>query len=120
MSWYADFYRVVDTMNVDLLRPLCTPDTTVRFANHQPVEGWPAVSETLERSWSSFAGMHHRILGVVEAGDHTVIEAIVDYTRHDGAVVSVPAATALDRRAGLVAAQRIYIDLTPLYADVQG
>ena len=40
------------------------------------------------------------------------------YALGDGRTVSIPAATAVQRRDGLVAAQRVYIDLAPLTAAV--
>jgi ketosteroid isomerase-like protein len=114
MSWYDDFYAAVDAMDISAVERLCTPDTTVRFANHPPAQGRAEMRAALQHVWSSIAGLHHSITEVTEQGDRAVVEAIVDYTRPDGSVVSIPAATAIERRDGLIARQRIYIDTTPL------
>ena len=116
MTWYEDFYAGVDAMDITVVERLCTPDTTVRFANHPPAEGREQVRAALEHVWSTIGGLRHNIKEVIEAGDRCVIEAVVDYTRLDGSVVSIPAATAIERRDGLIATQRIYIDMAPLDA----
>jgi ketosteroid isomerase-like protein len=116
MTWYEDFYAGVDAMDITVVERLCTADTTVRFANHSPAEGTEQVRAALEHMWSTIAGLRHTITEVIEVGECCVIEAVVEYTRLDGTVVSIPAATAIERRGGLIAAQRIYIDLAPLDA----
>ena len=84
----------------------CTPDTTLRFANHPPAQGREQVRSALEQVWSTLGGLHHTITAVTEQGGRAVVEAVVDYIRLDGSVVSIPAATALG--------QRVYIDIAPL------
>ena len=101
-------------MDIDAVERLCTPDTTVRFANHPPAKGRDEMRAALEHVWSTIAGLHHNITEVTEQGDRAVVEAVVDYTRLDGTVVSIPTATALERRDGLIASQRVYIDTAPL------
>lgn len=120
MDWYEKFYAAVDAMDVDAVIRQCTGDTTLRFANEAPAQGREAVRATLEQVWSTLGGLHHRITSVVQQGDRAVVETIVDYTRLDGTVVSIPAATAIERRDSLVAAQRVYIDIAPLAATAPG
>jgi hypothetical protein len=42
---------------------------------------------------------------------------MVEYVRLDGRHVTLPAATAIVRRDGLVAAQRVYVDTHPLFDE---
>jgi ketosteroid isomerase-like protein len=114
MSWIEEFYAAIDAQDITVVERLCTRDTTVQFANHPPAEGANEVRAALEHVWSTIAGLHHNIERVTEDGDRTVVEAVVDYTRLDGTVVSIPSATAIERCDGRVASQRIYIDMTPL------
>lgn len=67
--------------------------------------------------WSSISGLRHELVSVLEDGDRAVVEARVHSTRHDGSQVVIPAATMIDRRDGLVASQRVYLDLAPLQAS---
>lgn len=114
MTWYDEFYAAVDAMDADAVTRQCTPDTTLRFANNPPAQGREQVRVALEQVWSMLGGLHHTITTVTEQGDRAVVEAMVDYTRLDGSVVSIPAATSIERRDGLVAGQRVYIDAAPL------
>lgn len=114
MTWIEEFYAAIDAMDITVVERLCTPDTTVRFANHPPAEGRAQVRSALEHVWGTIAGLHHHITQVTQDGDRAVVEAVVDYTRLDGSVVSIPSATAIERVEGLVASQRIYIDMAPL------
>lgn len=115
MTWYEDFYAGVDAMDAARVARMCTADTTVTFANHPPAVGVKAVTAALQQLWSTLNGMQHRFVDVIEDGDRAVLEAIVDYTLPDGRTVSIPAATAILRRDGLIASQRVYIDLAPLF-----
>ena len=114
MTWYEEFYAGVDAMDAARVARMCTADTTVTFANHPPAVGVDEVIAALKQLWSTLDGMQHRFVDVIEDGDRAVVEAIVDYTLPGGRTVSVPAATAILRRDGLVATQRVYIDLAPL------
>lgn len=114
MTWIDEFYSAIDAMDIIAVEQMCTQDTTVRFANHPPAEGRLSVRAALAHLWGTIAGLQHNITLVTEEGDRAVVEAVVDYTRLDGSVVSIPSATAIERIDGLVAHQRIYIDIAPL------
>jgi ketosteroid isomerase-like protein len=119
MSWYEEFYACVDAMDIDAVLSRCTPDTTVRFANEPVSEGADAVRVTLTHVWSALAGLQHSIIRVLEGDDAALVEATVTYNLLDGRRVSLPTATVVERRDGLVAAQRIYADITPLGAPAE-
>lgn len=115
-SWYVEFYAGVDAMDASIFDRFCTEDTTLRMANHPLAEGRDAVREGLEHFWSTIAGMRHTFGQVLQVGDNAILEAVVEYTRLDGRIVSIPVATAIGRRGGRIASQRIYIDLAPLHS----
>ena len=118
MTWYEEFYARVDAMDIDAMEQLCTSDTVLRFAGGPEQRGRAAMREALGHAWAPLRALRHEFTGVVESGDTAVVEAVVHYTLHDGSTVSIPAATALQRRDGLIAAQRVYMDLAPLIAAV--
>ena len=120
MTWYETFYARVDAMDIAGIEALCTFDTALRFANLPEVRGRAAVREALGHAWEPLAGLSHEFVQVLESDDHAIVEAIVHYTLRDGRTVAIPSATAIDRRDGLVAAQRIHIDMGPLLATLQG
>lgn len=113
-AWWEDFYATIDRMDPDALAPLCTEDTTVTLANHPTSVGREAVLAGLTGFWGTIKDMHHELKRVLEDGDCVVVEAEVTYTMPDDRVVRIPATTWIERRDGLVADQRIYLDLSPL------
>ena len=119
LSWYEEFYARVDAMDIDAMEELCTPDTVLRFANGPEARGRAAMREALGHAWAPLQGLRHEIVEVTESGDTAVVEAVVHYSLRDGGTVSVPSATAVQRRDGLVAAQRVYMDLAPLREALQ-
>jgi ketosteroid isomerase-like protein len=114
MTWYEEFFAALDAKDISVLDRLCTPDTRVQFANHEPVQGREAVREVMLHFWSTIGGMSHEFTNAFEAGDQTLLESDVTYTRLDGSSVVIKAGTVVRRRDGLVADQRIYVDLAPL------
>ena len=114
-TWYEEFYAGLDQLDLTFIDRHCTPDMTLQFANNPMDVGRDAVRAGLEHFFSLIGGMRHTFVKVAEVGDHSVLESVVQYTRLDGSTVDIPVATGVDRRDGLIAAQRIYIDLAPLF-----
>lgn len=114
-TWYEDFYVTVDSMDPDALGRLLTDDTTVTMANHEQAVGREAVIAGLTGFWSTIGGMSHAFKRVVEDGDTAVLEASVTYTMPDGRTIPLPVTTWIERRDGLIADQRIYIDMEPMH-----
>lgn len=116
-TWYDEFYAGLDVKDITVVDRLCTPDTTFRMANHELLEGRDAVRAGTSHFFTMIDGMRHRFEKVVEDGDSAYLEAVVEYTRLDGSTVSIAVCTAIERRDGLIAAQRVYIDLAPLFGE---
>ena len=114
-TWYEEFYAGLDSKDLSVVDRLCTPDTTFRMANHDIDEGIDAVRANTAHFFTMIGGMSHSFVKVTEQGDSAYLEAVVTYTRLNGSTLSVPVCTAIDRRDGLIAAQRVYVDLAPLF-----
>jgi ketosteroid isomerase-like protein len=114
-EWYQEFYDAIESGDVPAMRRLMTHDTSLRLGNRPAIDGIEAVIEASQHFWSLITSMKHSFETVIEGGDTTMFESSVLYTRLDGSTITIPAATAIDRRDGLVSAQRIYVDVTPLF-----
>jgi ketosteroid isomerase-like protein len=114
-EWYHEFYDAIESRDVPAMEAQMTQDTVLRLGNRPPIHGIEAVSEASQHFWTLITSMKHSFETVIEGGDTTMFESSVLYTRLDGSTITLPAATAIDRRDGLVAAQRIYVDPTPLF-----
>jgi ketosteroid isomerase-like protein len=115
MAWYEEFYAAVDSMDPQAVAERCTDDTRLVMSNHDPVVGKDAVVAGLSAFWSTIAGMNHDFKAVIEEGDTAALEAVVTYTREDRSTCSLPVTTWIRRDRGLIADQRIYIDMAPLH-----
>lgn len=120
LPWYEQFYGAIEAKDIDAVCGMCTPDTRVQFANHDAVVGRDAVREVMLHFWGTIERMHHGFTHVIESGDLATLEANVTYTRLDGSSVVIKSGTVIRRENGLVADQRIYVDLAPLFAGVEG
>ena len=116
-TWYERFFRSLDAKDIEAAKSQMTADTSLRIANRPEVRGREEVVEATLHFWQMIGSMTHSFESVVESGDLTMLESSVEYERLDGSRVTLPAATAIVRRDGLVAAQRVYVDTHPLFDD---
>jgi ketosteroid isomerase-like protein len=114
---HADLFADIDSMEPDRFAQHLSPDATMRFGNAPVVRGRDAIRD----AWASFCdtvdGVHHDIVEQWEAGDATIVEASVTYTRKDRSRVTVPVVTIYRAGGELIADYRIFIDLAPLFAE---
>lgn len=115
-TWYGEFYDGIDHLDLTVVERLCTPDTTMRIGNHPTAVGADAVRDGMTYFFTLTKGMSHTFVEVFEYPGTTVIEAVVKYTRLSDTTVDIPVSTSIDRRDGLIAAQRIYKDTAPLFS----
>jgi hypothetical protein len=115
-DWVKRYYSAVDSMNVEEFTALHTEDVRLRFGNAETVVGRDAVVGGIVGFWGSIKGLRHNFVQTWDEGDIEIVEALIDYTRHDGKVVTLPCTTILRKRGDLVQDLRIYMDVSPVYA----
>jgi ketosteroid isomerase-like protein len=114
-NWLADYYTDVDNMDLEGYLDRHTDDAVVKFGNNPPAVGKQQIGEAIGGFFTTVAGMKHNFVAIHEAGDTTILEADIEYTRLDGSKVRVPSASFLHRRGDLVDQLTIYIDLAPVF-----
>ena len=116
MPNHADLFADIDSMQPDRFAQHLSPDATMRFGNAPLVSGRNAIRD----AWASFCetvdGVQHDVVEQWEAGDATIVEASVTYTRKDQSLVTVPVVTIYRAGDDLIDDYRIFIDLAPLFA----
>ena len=119
IQWVADFFRVVDTVDIDKLSAWFADDIELRFANNPPITDKGTALHVMTEFYGSIAGMKHESEIIVRQDDDTVSQqAIVTYTRHDGREVRLPVSSYMHRnQAAILDKLWIYIDIAPLYAE---
>jgi hypothetical protein len=113
---FSALYRAIDAMEMEGFLAGLTDDVEVTFGNHPALKGKAAVQEGVAGFWGSIRGLKHRFVNVVESGAHSALEAMIDYVRTDGRVVTIPCVTMLTREGNLICSLRIYFDIGPVFA----
>jgi len=117
MGSRVNMFRDIDRMDADAWAAYLAPDAVMRFGNADPVHGREACCDALAGFYDTIDGLHHALVEQWEHGPATIVEALVTYTRPDGADVDVPVVT-IYRTNGkdLISDCRVYIDLAPVFA----
>ena len=116
-DWVRDYFRDVDKMDLEGWVARHTDDIVVQFGNNPLAHGREEIAQNIGGFWSMIGGLKHNFVNTYEVGDTTILESAVDYIRADGAQVTVPSTSFLHRRGDLVDSLRVYIDLTPVFAE---
>ncbi|MCI0344386.1 MAG: nuclear transport factor 2 family protein [Chloroflexi bacterium] len=107
----------IDTMVPEAFARHLAEDVTMRFGNAPPMHGRAACRE----AWAGFCelvdGVHHEVVNQWDVGDTTIAETAVTYTRKNGARVTVPVVTIYRAGGELIAEYRVFLDLTPVFAN---
>jgi ketosteroid isomerase-like protein len=115
-DWVKHYYSVVDSMNAEEFTALHTEDVRLRFGNAEAVVGRDTVVQGIVDFWGAIKGLRHNFVQMWDEGDIEIVEALIDYTRHDSKVVTLPCTSILRKRGDLVQDLRIYMDVAPVFA----
>jgi ketosteroid isomerase-like protein len=111
-------FAAFDRGDIDGYLEYLAADASLRFGNAEPIHGREAIKESLREFSKVFNWVRHDHVATWRAGDGAAVEADVTYERTDGREVHVPAVTVCRfDEDGRVNDYRIFIDLTPLFAD---
>ncbi len=109
----------IDSMQPERFAAHLAEDVVMRFGNAEPIHGREAVRDAWAGFCAGVRGVAHDLVQRWTVGESTIVEANVTYTRTDDSRVTVPVVTIYRERDGEIADYRIFIDLAPLFADVQ-
>lgn len=110
-------FEAIDAMDADRFVGFLTPDATFRFGSAPAVAGRDAIREAVAGFFASIAGLSHTVTKVLRDGSCLVCIGEVTYVRHDGRRVPLPFADSFDMQGDAIRDYRIYMDISPLYAD---
>ena len=117
-SWITGLFASIDRKDTDGFASFLTEDALFRFGNQPTVHGRDAIGAAVDGFFSSIAGLAHRIERIWEHSDSVVCHGEVSYERLDGSSTTLPFADVFIMRDDLVREYLIYMDVTPLFADV--
>ena len=107
-------YATVDARDSQRLAGFLAPDVSFRLGNNPEAKGRDTVVEMNRGFFSSIKGMSHSIDEIWEMPGGAGCTGWVHYERLDGSRLSLPFATILGLRDGLIADYRVYADVSPL------
>jgi ketosteroid isomerase-like protein len=116
MTWYEDLYGHVDGKDMDALAPWYADEVVMTMGNGEPIIGRANVVGSLRHFQSRLAGLAHTFLAVAEQGDVTMLETKTRFDLWTGESVELKGVTVIERAGDLITAQRMYVDMAPLWA----
>ncbi len=115
-QWIQDFHDHVEAKRLDQVLESFSPDVEVAVGNNPVMRGRAAAKDGLGGLFQAIAGMKHHYVHVATSGSRTFLEMKVDYQRHDGKTVTVPAVTVIERSGSAIRSLHIYLDIGPVFA----
>ena len=94
-----------------------TDDAVFRFGSAPPVRGRANVQAAVDGFFGTIAGCSHNVQNVLSGGSTQICEGEVTYRRHNGTETTLPFVDVFEFEGDLIAQYKIYMDISPLYAE---
>ncbi len=113
----GDMFAAIDAQDGAAFVAYLTEDAIFRFGSAPPVQGRTSIQAAVEGFFATIAGCKHTIFNSLRQDDTVVCEGEVAYQRHDGREVILPFTDVFEYSGDLISQYKIYIDVSPLYAE---
>ncbi|WP_120497254.1 nuclear transport factor 2 family protein [Kiloniella sp. EL199] len=113
-SLITKLYAAVDEKSTSRLGAFLADDLRFQLGNFDAVTGKSAVLEANENFFQIIDSMTHRIDGIWAQNEDIICKGEVHYKRLDQSELSLPFATILKMKSGLIQDYQVYVDVTPL------
>jgi ketosteroid isomerase-like protein len=113
----GDMFAAIDAQDGAAFVAYLTEDAMFRFGSAPPVQGRSSIQAAVEGFFATIAGCKHTISNSLRQDDTLVCEGEVAYQRHDGREVILPFTDIFEYSGDLISHYKIYIDISPLYAE---
>jgi ketosteroid isomerase-like protein len=113
------YYELLEAGRVAEAVEFFTPTARMHFPNSDWVVGRDAIRAVLEQMTVPFESVHHEFSRVFD-GDYPTVcaEGVVSHVLPDGSTVAVGGSMFCEFDGEKIAEQRIYVDLSPVFAAV--
>jgi ketosteroid isomerase-like protein len=107
-----------ESMHVENFVKFYSDECWYQFANFPVAHSPQEIVDASQAFLSKVAKVLHHITNLWEVEPGVLVcEMMVDYTRHDGKVFSLPCCDTIRIEDGKVKELRIYMDINPVFAD---
>ncbi len=111
-------FQAGESMNVHNFAKFYADDASYQFGNFPVARGPQGIIDSSQGFLAKVKKVVHHIENLWEIDDeHVVCEMTVTYDRHDGKSFTLPCCDTITVRDGKVQALKIYMDITPVFAD---
>jgi limonene-1,2-epoxide hydrolase len=110
-------FTFIDAMDLESFLSFISKDGTFRFGSAPAVVGHDAIQDVVGGFFESIAGLRHVLKRTIVSGSTIICEGEVTYTRLDDSSITLPFTNIFEVSSGVISEYKIYIDITPLYAD---
>ena len=112
-------FEAGEAMDVERFSARFTEDTLYQFGNEPIVRGREGIKEadSIAAFNRTVKSIKHHVKGMWEIGDLLIVEMEVTYVRRDGKSFTLPACDTVRFEEDLVKEMRIYMDISPLFAE---
>ncbi|MFN7116992.1 MAG: nuclear transport factor 2 family protein [Saprospiraceae bacterium] len=115
-EWVQATYTAIDSMNVNDFGRMLAEEAELMFANNPIAHGKTQLLGGIQAFWRTINGLNHHFIKVYQIDYTLILEAMIDYTRKDNQIVTIPCTTIIERNAKHLATHmRIYLDVLPIY-----
>ena len=115
-AWTAALFSAIDAKDTESFLRFVSDDGVFRFANFPSAVGTARIREAVSGFFASVAALKHEIADAWGVPGGVVCRGTVTYTRHDGAVVTLPFCNVFATSGERVRDYCVYIDHSPLFA----
>ena len=110
-------FAAIDAKDTPGFLAYLTGDASFRFGSAPAVKGHDAIGAAVDGFFETIKASKHSLSHVLGDGSTLVCEGDVTYTRHDGSEVTVPFTDIFELDGDLIADYKIYMDISPLFAN---
>ena len=111
-------FEAGESMNVDNFAKFYADDAHYQFSNFPVAHGPQGIVDSSQGFLSKVGKVVHHIENLWEIDDENVVcEMTVTYVRHDGKSFTLPCCDTIKIQNGKVKVLKIYMDITPVFAD---
>lgn len=111
VAWLRAYYDAMDNGRYDEVATYLHEDIRTRYPTGDVLDGRAPLMKVTERSLGALERIRHAIVNVWTEDDELVFELDVTYWRKDGGVVERSGMAIFELRDGLIAGQRLFVDM---------
>ena len=107
-------FQSIDSKDDTAFQEFLAPDCRFRLGNLPVVTGREAIGTAVAGFFNSLQAISHELAGAWHTADSSICYGLVNYTRHDGSLLTVPFANILKREDRLISEYLIFVDISGL------